>query len=182
MGRYLANPSQWEACLSGPRYLGLWLCHHKDLPVQRGREQILSLKLKDSTSPTLFWLSLCFSPAYRIGWAWLFMCVHDEIAVSLLSFMEETEREREEAEHGALSSRSASSIEVNLNKPNRPVPLPQHEKQFIALTAGSWRAADTKLSLCFLASQLKHSATVLEVWTGSESLLTYKEFPWPWLF
>lgn len=50
------------------------------------------------------------------------MCVQDEIAVSLLYLMEEMEREWEETQHRALSSRSASRIEVNLNKQTFPPP------------------------------------------------------------
>lgn len=39
-------------------------------------------KSKASTNPTLFWLSLCLFIACRGGWAWLFTCVQNEIAIS----------------------------------------------------------------------------------------------------
>lgn len=182
--RYLANPSKWEAFLSGPRYLFI-LCHHKDLFVQRGREQTPSLKWKDSTSSTLFWLSPCFLPACRRGWAWLFMCAQSETAMSEISTVLHGRDGK-----GMGGTRAPCPLlmlclrnrgQFKQTKQTCPPP-PAQEVVYCAHSRelkGCWYKT---LSVCFVASLLKHSATMLVVWTGSESLLTYKEFPWPWLF
>lgn len=174
----------WEAYLSDPRYL-FRLCHHKDLSVQRGREQMPTPKSKASTNPTLFWLSLCLFIACTGGWAWLFMCVQNEIAISAVLHGGDG--------MGTGKNRAPCPLLVlyltwlqntgQFKKTNKqtlpPPPTPEivycmHSREL----KGCWY----KISVLVFALQLKHSPTLLEVRTGSESLLTYKEFPWPWLF